>query len=33
LGETVANLMISVINGEKPQPIILPTELVIRESA
>ena len=33
LGETVANLMISVINGEKPQPIILPTELVVRESA
>jgi DNA-binding LacI/PurR family transcriptional regulator len=32
LGETVANLMINVINGEKPQPIILPTELVIRES-
>jgi DNA-binding LacI/PurR family transcriptional regulator len=33
LGETVANLMINVINGEKPQPIILPTELVVRESA
>ena len=33
LGETVANLIIDVINGEKPQPIILPTELVVRESA
>ena len=33
LGETVANLIIDVINGEKPQPIILPTELVFRESA
>jgi DNA-binding LacI/PurR family transcriptional regulator len=33
LGEAVAETMLAVIRGEKPTPRMLPTELVIRESA
>jgi len=33
LGEAVAETMLAVIHGEKPTPRMLPTELVIRESA
>jgi DNA-binding LacI/PurR family transcriptional regulator len=33
LGETLGELMIRKLNGEDIEPVILPTELVIRESA
>jgi DNA-binding LacI/PurR family transcriptional regulator len=33
LGEAAATLMIAQLNGHEIEPIILPTELVIRESA
>jgi DNA-binding LacI/PurR family transcriptional regulator len=33
LGETLGELMIRKLNGEEIEPVILPTELVIRESA
>ena len=33
LGEAAATLMIAQLNGQEIEPIILPTELVIRESA
>jgi DNA-binding LacI/PurR family transcriptional regulator len=33
LGEAAGSLMIAQLNGQDFEPIILPTELVIRESA
>ena len=33
LGTTAAKLMISLLEGENPDPVVLPTELVIRASA
>lgn len=33
LGENAARLMIAQINGEEVEPVMLPTELVVRDSA
>ncbi|NDE89279.1 MAG: LacI family transcriptional regulator, partial [Micrococcales bacterium] len=33
LGEAAGNLMIAQLNGEEVEPVILPTELVVRASA
>lgn len=33
LGMTAARLIIALLNGEKPEPVVLPTELVVRNSA
>jgi DNA-binding LacI/PurR family transcriptional regulator len=33
LGREMAKMLISLINGEQPSPLILPTSLTVRESA
>jgi DNA-binding LacI/PurR family transcriptional regulator len=32
LGREMAKMLVSLINGEEPGPLILPTRLVVRES-
>jgi DNA-binding LacI/PurR family transcriptional regulator len=33
LGQEMARILIAVIEGQDPSPLILPTRLVVRESA
>ena len=33
LGREMTRMLVRLINGEQPTPLILPTELVIRDSA
>ena len=33
LGEAAARLMVALLNGDDPEPVMLPTELIVRESA